>query len=273
MPSASWVEQPFRDGYVQQFNFNIQRQLTQSMSATVGSKGTHLHRAYDANAPAPTASFTQLLRRYPTYAGINVRSASASSNYNVLQARLEKRFANGLSFLSPYTWSKSIDDASLWNGSAVAVTNFNLERGLSTFDTRHRFVASYTYNLPYGHGRQFGGGSSGLVNTLLGGRQTNSIVSIQTGNPLDPTTGLQLSGTQTGTRPDVTCNPNATDHDPARWFNTSCFSSNFSGRYGTSGRNIIIGTHALFRFRPPEKLRPRKRVALSAVPLGDLQPV
>jgi hypothetical protein len=249
IPGASWVENPFRDGYVQQWNFNVQHQLTESMGMTVGyigSKGTHLDRAYDVNEPAPTASFTQALRKYPSYSSINVRSASASSVYHALQVSLEKRFSHGLSFLSAYTWSKSIDDSSLWNGSVVAVTNFRLERGLSTFDARHRFVTSYTYDLPYGHGQQFGSSSSALLNTVLGGWQTNGIVSIQSGNPLDPSTGLQLSGTQTGTRPDVTCNPNNFSHDPAQWFNTSCFADNFIGRYGTAGRNIIIGppTHS-----------------------------
>ncbi|MBV8817585.1 MAG: TonB-dependent receptor, partial [Acidobacteriaceae bacterium] len=224
IPSASWVEQPFRDGYVQQWNFNVQRELTGSMALTVGyvgSKGTHLDRAYDYNEPAPTASFTQSLRKYPMYSTINVRSASASSVYHALQASVEKRFSYGLSFLSAYTFSKAIDDSSLWNGAVVDVTNFHLERGLSTFDARHRFVSSYTYDLPYGHGRQFGNSSPRVANFLLGGWQTNGIVTIQSGNPLDPTTGLQLSGTQTGTRPDVTCNPNNWPHDPALWFNTS----------------------------------------------------
>src|SRR5215469_3960805 len=79
------------------------------------------------------------------------------------------------------------------------------------------------------------------MNALLGGWQTNGIITIQSGNPLDPTTGLQLSGTQTGTRPDVTCNPNDFPHDPAEWFNIACFSNNFIGRYSTAGRNTIIG--------------------------------
>jgi len=244
IPSASWVENPFRDGYVQQWNFNIQHQLPSAMGVTVGyvgSKGTHLDRSYDYNAPGPTSSFTQSLRKYPSYATINVRSPSASSIYHALQASVEKRFSQGLSFLVSYTYSKAIDDASLWNSGTVAVTNFHLERGLSTFDARNRFVASYTYDLPYGHGRQFGSSTSTLTNTILGGWQTNGIVSIQSGNPLDPTTGLQLSGTQTGTRPDAICDPNSFNHDPALWFNTACFTSNFTGRYGTAGRNIIIG--------------------------------
>ena len=244
IPSASWVENPFRDGYVQQWNFNMEHQLASSMGLRVGyvgSKGTHLDRAYDVNEPAPTASFTQALRKYPSYSSISVRSPSASSIYHALQASVEKRFSHGLSFLSGYTWSKSIDDASLWNGSVVDPTNFHLERGLSTFDTRHRFVTSYTYDLPYGEGRQFGAAAPKVVNLLLGGWQTNGIVTVQSGNPLDPSTGLQLSGTQTGTRPDVSCNPNNFSHDPAEWFNVSCFSDSFIGRYGTAGRNIIIG--------------------------------
>ena len=244
IPNASWVENPFRDGYMQQWGFNVQREIKPSLGFTagyVGSKGTHLDHAYDYNEPAPTASFTQALRKYPMYAVINVRSPSASSVYHALQLSLEKRFSNGLSFLSAYTYSKAIDDASLWNGGVVDVTNFHLERGLSTFDTRHRFITSYTYDLPYGHGRRFGSASSSVVNAVLGGWQTNGIVTIQSGNPLDPLTGLQLSGTQTQTRPDAICDPNAFHHDPAEWFNIACFTNNFIGRYGTAGRDIIIG--------------------------------
>ncbi len=244
IPSASWVPSPFRDGYVQQWNFNIQRELPSSMGLTVGyvgSKGTHLDMAYDYNEPGPTSSFTQSIRKFPNFAAINVRSPGASSNYNAVQASLEKRFSRGLSFLASYTYSKSIDDSSAWSSTVVDPTNFKLERGLSSFDARNRFIASYTYDLPYGHGRTFGNGSSTLLNAVLGGWQTNGIVTVQSGNPLDASTGLQLSGTQTGTRPDVNCNPNNFNHDPAQWFNTACFSDNFTGRYGNAGRNIIIG--------------------------------
>jgi hypothetical protein len=172
IPSASWVENPFRDGYVQQWSFNVQRELTSTLGLTVGyvgSKGTHLDRAYDYNEPTPTASFTQSLRKYPLYASINVRSPGASSVYHSFQLSFEKRFSKGLSFLSAYTFSKSIDDGSLWNGSAVAVTNFRLERGLSTFDTRHRWISSYTYDLTYGHRRNLGGSSATQLNAILGG--------------------------------------------------------------------------------------------------------
>ena len=70
--------------------------------------------------------------------------------YHSFQFSVEKRFSQGLSFLSAYTFSKSIDDGSLWNGSVVDVTSFRLKCGLSTFDTRQRLITSYTYDIPTG---------------------------------------------------------------------------------------------------------------------------
>ena len=245
VPGTSWVEQPFRDGYVQQWNFNIQHQLASSIGITagyVGSKGTHLDRNYDYNAPNPTASFTQSLRKYPQFAAISVRSPSASSVYHSAQLSVEKRFSKGLSFLTAYTFSKSIDDSSLWNGSPTAVTNLRLERGLSTFHAKNRFVTSYTYDLPFGKGRQYASSMPMVAELLLGGWQTNGIFAMQSGNPLDPQTGLQLSGTQTGTRPDAICNPNDfPNRSASQWFNKSCLVAGTAGRYGTAGRNIVFG--------------------------------
>ncbi len=168
-------------------------------------------------------------------------SPGANSNYNSLQVSIEKRFSKGISFGSAYTYSKSIDDSSSFSSNAVAVHNFALERGLSTFDTRDRWVSNFIWDIPYGHDRAFGGSSPKAVNLILGGWQTNGIFTVQTGIPVDPSVGLQLSGTQTGTRPDAICNPNSFNHSVNEWFNTACFSDSFTGRYGTSGRDVIIG--------------------------------
>lgn len=244
IPGAYLVENPYRNPYIMQWNFNVQQQLTSSLGLTIGyigSKGTDLMMTYDDNAPAPTAAFTQSLRPYPTFGSVTVDSPGANSNYNSLQISFEKRFAKGLAFMSAYTFSKSIDDSSSFSSTAIVVHDFALERGLSSFDTRHRWVSNYIWDVPYGHGRQFGANSSTVENLILGGWQMNGIFTIQTGIPVDPSVGLQLSGTQTGTRPDVSCNPNDFAHSVNEWFNVSCFSDNFTGRYGSSGRNIIIG--------------------------------
>ncbi len=244
IPGASWIENPFLNGYLQQWSFNIERELPSSMGFTigyVGSKGTHLDHAYDANAPLPSPLFQQANRPYPQFAALSVRSASASSTYDALQVSMEKKFSKGLSFLSAYTFSKAIDDGSAWNATVVDPFNFRTERGLSTFDTRHRWVTSYTYDLPFGSGQRFGSHLSGAANMILGGWQTNGIFTVQSGNPLDVLVGTDLAGIAGSTRPDVTANPNNFSHDPARWFNTSVFSANFVGRFGDAGRNIVIG--------------------------------
>jgi len=244
IPGAYLVENPYRNPYIMQWNFNIQQQLSSSLGVTigyVGSKGTDLMMTYDDNAPPTTAAFTQSLRPYPTFGSVTVYSPGANSNYNSLQISFEKRFSKGLSFMSAYTFSKSIDDSSSFSSTAVDVHDLALERGLSSFDTRHRWVSNYIWDIPYGHGQAYGANTPTFVNLLLGGWQMNGIFTIQTGIPIDPSVGLQLSGTQTGTRPDVSCNPNNFTHTVNEWFNVSCFSDNFVGRYGTSGRDVIIG--------------------------------
>ena len=244
-PSSTWLESPFRNGYLQQWSVNVQHQLPAAMGFTVGyvgSKGTHLDRQYNANLPLPSSVFSQANRPYPAFGNITIDSASASSSYDALQASIEKKFSNGLSFLTSYTYSKAIDDASSWNAGAIDVFNLHFERGLSTFDTRNRFVTSYTYDLPIGKGHRLGGNMNKAGDFLLGGWQTNGIVTVQSGNPLDVLAGpLTLTGTNSNTRPDVTCNPNNFAHDPSKWFNTACFSNSFLGRFGDAGRNIVIG--------------------------------
>lgn len=245
--SSTWLESPFKNGYIQQWSFNVQRQLASNMGLTVGyvgSKGSDLDREYNANLPQPSPLFNQANRPYPTFAGITVDSASASSNYEALQIELEKKLSKGLTFLTGYTYSKSIDDDSAWSASVVDPFNFHTERGLSTFDTRNRLILSYVYVLPVGKGRSVLTHMNWAGEFFLGNWQTNGIFTVQSGNPIDPSVGLlTLTGTNSATRPDVVagCNPNNFAHTPTKWFNTACFTDNFLGRFGDSGRDVIIG--------------------------------
>ena len=149
----------------------------------------------------PAATWVRLLRllgRSPTRRERSSRPTSSSpsySSYNSLQVTLEKRFhtasslLNGLDLLANYTWSHSIDDQAFneaENGLParnVAPLPFNhpffrpYNRGPSDFDRRHRFVASYVWDLP---GLRTPGG---LGSSLLGGWELTGILSIQTGAP------------------------------------------------------------------------------------------
>ncbi|HUA85819.1 MAG TPA: TonB-dependent receptor [Bryobacteraceae bacterium] len=247
VPSATWLESPFKQGYVQQWSFNVQRQLPGDMGLTVGyvgSKGTHLDREYNANLPEPSPLFNQANRPYSNFAGLTVDSSAATSNYNALQIELEKKVSHGLTLLTGYTYSKSLDTDSSWNAAVVDPFNFHAEAGPSTFDTRNRFILSYVYLIPVGKGRAALSNMNWIGDFLIGGWQTDGIFSVQSGNPIDPSVGLlTLTGTNSATRPDVVsgCNPNDFSHTPHEWFNTACFSDNFLGRFGDSGRDVIVG--------------------------------
>ena len=166
---------------------------------------------------------------------------SVSSNYHSLQAKLDKRFSNGLSFLASYTWSHSIDGASVFFGSGANGTtifpqnNYDLaaERGNSDFDIRQRLSWSFTYEVP---------ALRSLPKLLGEGWQVGGILTLQTGQPFSVLTGKGLSGTGLGNdRPDLVGDPNAGPHTVQQWFNTSAFADNQPLTFGNAGRNIVVG--------------------------------
>jgi hypothetical protein len=164
-----------------------------------------------------------------------------SSNYNSFQAKLDKRFSHGLSFLAAYTWSHSIDGASVFFGSGANATtifpqnNYDLgaERGDSDFDIRHRFVLSFNYEVPR---------APKVPKALGAGWELGGIFTWQTGQPFSVLTGKGLSGTGLGNdRPDLIGDPNAGPHTVHQWFNTGAFVDNQPLTFGDAGRNIVRG--------------------------------
>ena len=138
--------------------------------------------------------YYQLLLPYPQFTGVTIEPQMiANSTYHSLQLLAEKRYSNGLQFLVTYAWSKSIDDSSqaddnvTWLGSFSSLQNPNkpwLERSLSTFDIPHVIQFSYSYDLPFGHGRAMLGNMPGWAEAIIGGWRTNGIWRISDGRPL-----------------------------------------------------------------------------------------
>jgi hypothetical protein len=110
------------------------------------------------------------------FSSIFAQDTIANSNYNSLQASLEKRFTHGLQFQAAYTWSKSIDNASSFENILKPICD-RCNRSLSLFDARHRFVFSYLWNLPI---PQF----QGAKGKVLNGWVVSGITSLQTGFPI-----------------------------------------------------------------------------------------
>ena len=203
----------------------------------------------------PTIPQAQLLKPYPRFTTVSLyRNNVGNSIYHALQAKLQQRFSNGLGFLVSYTRSKLIDDASsVFNASILTgpVANFPVadsfnrrrERDVSTGDIPNVFVASYTYELPWGTGRRFG--MHGSMDKLLGGWEMNGIVTLQSGTPVAVTQATNFNafagfGTQ---RPNLVGDPAlpADRRSTSQWFNTEAFAVAPQFTLGSSGRNPVRG--------------------------------
>ena len=259
--SALAIQRDLRTGYMQHWNFNVERQFgerTVLEVAYVGSKGTKLLTARDINQPQPSVlppGLPIVPRPDPRFDDINLLESRGNSNYNALQARLQRRLSRGFTTLASYTWSKSIDDASNFFSSAgdpnFPQNSYNVaaDRGRSNFDVRHRLSVSYAYVLPFGKGRQYLAGD-GWVSTVLGGWETYGIITLQSGRPFtvallpeidNSGTGRSILGFGANDRPNVVGNPELSNQTTAQWFNTSAFAFPAPGTFGNAGRNILDG--------------------------------
>jgi hypothetical protein len=259
--SAFAIQRDLRTGYMQHWNANVQQSLGSSRIleiAYVGSKGTKLLTARDINQPQPSVlppGLPVVPRPDPRFDDIDIIESRANSSYHSLQARFQQRFSRGLAALASYTWSKSLDDASNFftsTGDANFPQNsydLRSERGRSNFDVRHRLSFSYTYDLPFGHGRQYLA-DNGWVTTLLSGWQTFGILTLQSGAPFtvallseidNSGTGRSLLGFGANDRPNVVRNPTLSNPTPERWFDTTAFVFPAPGTFGNAGRNILDG--------------------------------
>ncbi len=129
----------------------------------------------------PTVTRGQLLRPYPQFTSVvPLFESGANSSFNSLQTQFRKRFSHGLQFEGSYTWSKVLDDGANNQNSY----NTNSTRSVASYNIPHRFVVSYIYEIPFGHGRHFGAAAPSAVNWALGGWQMNGITTLQSGTPL-----------------------------------------------------------------------------------------
>ena len=254
--SALAIQRDLRTGYMQHWNFNIERQLGSHSVlevAYVGSKGTKLLTARDINQPQPSVlppGLPFVPRPDPRFDDIDLLESRANSNYHSLQARFQQRLTRGFSALASYTWSKSIDDASNFFTSAgdpnFPQNSFDVaaERGLSNFDVRHRLSLSYSYALPF---RKPG---DGLAAHLVNGWETFGIVTLQSGRPFtvallseidNSGTGRSILGFGANDRPNVVGNAELSNPTTDQWFNTAAFAFPAPGTFGNAGRNILEG--------------------------------
>ncbi|HXX16178.1 MAG TPA: carboxypeptidase regulatory-like domain-containing protein [Candidatus Eremiobacteraceae bacterium] len=268
--------------YAQDWNLNIERAFGNDWLLElgyIGTKGTKLPRFIEANPAVyvPGESTQNNADQRRLYSGCTLASTSppctyssvgeiagiADSSYNALQVSLRKRFSHGLSMLASYTFSKTLDDVSSFNitGSAsqsvagendLAQNPFDLksEWGRSMFDSRHRLVVSYQWNLPwFSHAQTWYG-------HVLGNWQVNGITTVMSNTPFtvydSSNPSLQGSAPEISgffsSRPNIVGNPNVGAcpggtpvRTPQCWFNTGAFQHAGIGHFGDVGRNTMDG--------------------------------
>ena len=181
------IDKRNRTPYVQEWNFDIQHTFRHNLLVDVGylgNVGQKLWQRRNQNIatldPTGTVPISQR-EPFPNYSWILQTYGGGWSSYNGLALRVEKRMGHGLYILGSYTWSHAIDLGNTDDFSMISRDFKVYDRGNGDYDVRHRAVISYIWQLPFGRGRHFLSGSSGIVDGLLGGWQLNGITTFSTG--------------------------------------------------------------------------------------------
>ena len=237
---------PNLQGYAQRWSFGVQRLLPGQLvvdTSYVANRGTRLDVEREVNAtpnqylstlpardqpridslsqqfPNPfrgtdpiygaNISRANLLRPFPQFGSITLELPVGYSWYHSLQVRAERRFLNGFTIQSAYTWSKSME----------AIEYLNLADALpyesiSSFNRPHRLASSGIWEVPLGRGRRFGGKMPPVADFVAGGWQIGAIVALQSGGPMGFGNAIFNGDIRSLALP-------GGERDVDRWFNTN----------------------------------------------------
>lgn len=255
--SPTTVNPDFRNAYVQQWNFNVEQQLTNSIGMMIGyfgNKGTHLRISRNINQlqngvtrPYPVLSAASQYDVGTKLSNITEYDSGGNSSYNALWVTATKHFTKDFEFDATYTWSKSIDYNSLNSQGTVVQNSYYIsgDRGLSDYDARHRFTFNGIYDLPFKRNR------------WVSGFEFTGVLQLQSGSPVNLiTTNNSYTGTQT-LRPSIltadipisyasAATPPYVQYFPAATCTTARPGCMFLGgttvnAFGNLGRNVLIG--------------------------------
>jgi len=272
----------FKQGRVQQFNANIERQLPGNMVVTAGyagSRSSHiLVDGENINVSSPSAcgvvsgytrgcgpGGTAFSQPWGTNIGyfpgfpptiLNANDVGAAK-YDSLQIKAETKSAkHGIYALLGYTYSKTHDSGySDGLGTGVGAPYWplpgsnKLDWSLSQINLNHQLTASVIYDLPFGKGKALGSNWSAPVNAIAGGWEVDVIERVLSGFPVFVVDSNNQSGvffqqnSSNQNRPDMTCSPQSSHPSLSQWFNTSCFQAAAVGELGNAPRAPVSGPH------------------------------
>jgi hypothetical protein len=264
--NLSGISLGLRTPRVMTYNLGVQQELHNGLVADVsyvGTLGRNLLRTININQVRPGTVQANRginlnsLRPYRGYGNINLQETGDSSNYNSLQVSLNQRYTAGLNFGLTYTFSRTLDTSS---GGFQDIYNGAADYGLSGIHRAHILTVNAVYELPFFRN------AAPLTRAVLGGWQVSGISVYQSGAPNSVTVPEDVAGIgAASSRADVVGDPDLPrgERTLSRWFNTEAFrpaAQMAQGRFGNSGRNILIGPSytqqdvaVMKNFRPTER--------------------
>ncbi len=227
----------FRTPYIQQFSFGLQREFGENIVidlSYLGNKASKQNIRRQANQPAPgpgSRSEVNARRPFPETGNLRQLQTSGNMNYHSMSIRAEKRFSDGLTFNTSYTWGKSIHD----QGTPDSRNN-RLGRGPAQVDNRHRVVSSFLYELPFGS-------DGGPARHIVGGWQISGVLQLRSGQAYTPTVRTDFSNTTVrADRPNVIGDTRSSNPDPrAGWWNKAAFTLPELYTFGNAGTGVLVG--------------------------------
>jgi hypothetical protein len=248
--AVTWMDDNAVRGYVQSWNFTMERRF----GSWIGSAGYVATRSVNQLAsiqqnwgPIGEGNAGRILnRRFGRSVSAANHGSFGTPKYDSLQAKLDRRFSNGVQMGFAYTW-----------GHARAYTNEDSGAGLRTFaiptyydrmysrasqDIRHNFQMTGIYEAPFGKGKKWA--TSGPASWILGGWQLNNLISLYTGQPFSVTApSASLNAAASGQVADCIGEPRklGITGGSGQFYAPDAFAQVTEARFGTCGLNILSG--------------------------------
>jgi Carboxypeptidase regulatory-like domain/TonB dependent receptor len=240
-------------GYIQSWNFTVQKELPLSFTAQAGYVATRSVRQLgfvDINAsqiPFTNQDTEPLFQKFGRTAATTFLEPLGTGHYDSLQASLQRRFGKGWMMNVNYTWGKAINfvDASSGTPNIQSLAYLNLNRALTSYDRTHNVAITNIWSLPFGEKV-----SNGALKQIVSGWQVNNVVSIFSGTPFNVTGDCDAAWPgNSPTEADIIGTPKKIGDRSGYWYDPAAFAEvydpsspgNCRQSLGNSGFNNLRG--------------------------------
>jgi len=235
-----------------QWSTDVERELASGMALDVqylGSNTDRLDRSFFNNTPTPGPGTVDDRRPSLNFRSRRIIQNDLTSDYDAVSVILRKRMSHGLQLDAHYTWSRTRDEATNSNGGGATMDNYDPMRdyGPADWDTPHRFVASYIYDVPF-----LKTSPNAFLRYVVAGWQVAGVTTVQSGTPVNVTisgdvANIGITGKQrpnlVGSVPSLNCTTDPATKNQINCFDASAFAMPAQYTFGNAPRNVLRGPH------------------------------